>query len=72
MHGFPHQFPIAWENAAKSIELGESGKLVLIFPNSMSTFLPSDFHLIVYFTTWEMHDFSHQFLIARENAATLR
>ena len=32
MHGFPHQFPIAWENAAKSIKLGELGRLVPIFP----------------------------------------
>ena len=31
IHGFPHQFPIAWENAAKSIKLGECGKLVTIF-----------------------------------------
>ena len=31
IHGLPHQFPIAWENAAKSIELGEPGKLVPIF-----------------------------------------
>ena len=31
MHGFPHQLPISCENAAKSIELGEPGKLVLIF-----------------------------------------
>ena len=35
----------------------------------MGTFLPSDSHLMVYFTTWEMHGFSHQFLIALENAA---
>ena len=32
IHGFPLQFPIAWENAAKSIELGEPMKLVPIFP----------------------------------------
>ena len=31
MHGFPHQFPIAWENAVKSIKLGETRKLVPIF-----------------------------------------
>ena len=30
MHGFPDQFPIAWESAAKSIKLGEPGKLVPI------------------------------------------
>ena len=31
IHGFPHQFPIACENAVKSIELGEPRKLVPIF-----------------------------------------
>ena len=31
MHDFPHQFPIAWKNAVKSIKFGEPGKLVPIF-----------------------------------------
>ena len=31
MHEFPVQFPIAWENGMKSIELGEPRKLVPIF-----------------------------------------
>ena len=31
MRGFPLRFPIAWENAVKSIELGEPRKLVPIF-----------------------------------------
>ena len=31
IHGFPLQFPIAWEHAMKSIELEEPRKLVLIF-----------------------------------------
>ena len=31
VHGFSHQFPTVWENAVKSIELGESTKLVPIF-----------------------------------------
>ena len=69
MHGFPHQFPVAWKNAVKSIKLGETRKLVPIFSLSMNTFLPSDYHLMVYFPIWEMHGFFHQFLIARENAA---
>ena len=30
IHGFPNPFSIAWENTAKSIELGEPGKLVPI------------------------------------------
>ena len=31
IRGFPHQFPIAWENAAKSIKLEEPRKFVPIF-----------------------------------------
>ena len=31
IHGFSNQFPIALENAVKSINLGEPGKLVPIF-----------------------------------------
>ena len=31
LHGFSHQFPIAWENPAKSIGLGEPKKLAPIF-----------------------------------------
>ena len=66
--GFPHQFPIAWENAEKSIEMGGPRKLVPIFPWGMDTFLPSDSRLMVYFTIMEMHGFSHEFLIAHKNA----
>ena len=35
----------------------------------IGTFLPSDSHLMVYFTTSEMHGFSNLFLITQENAA---
>ena len=67
---FPHQFPVAWESAVKYIELEEPGKLVPIFsPKGWVHFFPSDSHLMVYFTTWETHGFSHQFLIAQKNAA---
>ena len=31
MHGLPHQSLIAWENTAKSLELGEPGKLLPSF-----------------------------------------
>ena len=77
IHEFPQQFPIALENAAKPIELGKPGKLlpILCYPianhfvsQSMDIFLPSDSHPMVMFITLEMHGFSHQFLIARENA----
>ena len=47
---------------------GESGKLVIIISYSMGTFFPFDSHPMVYFIIWEMHGFSHQFLIVRENA----
>ena len=38
MHGFPHHFLIAWENAAKSIELGAPGILVPIFSQKYEYF----------------------------------
>ena len=38
IHGFPHQFPVAWENAVKSIELGEPRKLVPIFSLTYGNF----------------------------------
>ena len=48
---------------------GRLGNWYPFFPQSMGTFLPLNSHLMVYFTTWEMYGFSHQFLIAQENAA---
>ena len=54
----------------KCSEIHRIGKLIPIsFPKNMGTFIPSDSHLMVHFTIWEIHGFSHQFLIARENAA---
>ena len=61
---FPHQFPIALENAAKSIELREPGKLVPILSPKYGHFFPSDSHPMVSPTPWKMHGFSHQFPIA--------
>ena len=61
---FPHQFPIALENAAKSIELREPGKLVPILSPKYGYFFPSDSHPMVSPTPWKMHSFSHQFSIA--------
>ena len=37
-------------------------------PQNMGTFLSSDSCLMIYFTTWETHNFPHQFLIVRENS----
>ena len=48
---------------------GRLGNWYPFFPQSVGTFLPLNSHLMVYFTTWEMYGFSHQFLIAQENAA---
>ena len=69
LHGFPHQFPIAWKIQRNPSAWESLRNWHPFFPWRMDTFLPSDFHLMVYFTTWEMHGFSHQFLIAQENAA---
>ena len=54
----------------KIYRIGRAWKISThFFHQSMGIFFPSDFHLMVKFTTWEMHGFSHQFLIAQENAA---
>ena len=42
IHGFPHQYLIAWENGTKPIEMGEPGKLV----PKIGTFLPLDTHVV--------------------------
>ena len=69
IHGFPHQFSIAWENETKSFELVEPRKLVPIFSLAYGLFSSITFpsYDILYYmvNAW----FSHQFLIARENAA---
>ena len=56
---FPHQFPIALENAVKSIELREPGKLVPILSPKYGYFFPSDSHPMVSPTPWKVHGFSH-------------
>ena len=61
IYGFPLQFPIAQENAGKSIELGEPRKLVPVFSLNYGCFSSIRFPFMVYFvTTGEMHGFSHQ------------
>ena len=69
IHGFYRQLPIAWENAAKSIELGGPGKLQPIFSATYGYFFPIRFPSYDFLTTWEMHGFSHQLLMAWEYAA---
>ena len=52
---------MAWENAVKSIELGEPRKLIIIFSLTYGYFSSIRFPFMVYFvTTWEMHGFPHQ------------
>ena len=61
---FPHQFPIALENAAKSIELRVPGKLAPILSPKYGYFFPPDSHPMVSPAPWKMHGFSHQFSIS--------
>ena len=69
MHGFSYQFSMARKNTNKKPSYGENlGNWYSLFSHSMGTFFPSDFHPVVCFITWEMHGFSHQFPLARENA----
>ena len=65
-----------WVSPSVSCSMGKCseihrGNWYPFFPWRMDTFRPSESHLLVYFTTWEMHGFSQQFLITRENVAKL-
>ena len=64
--GPPHQFSIAWEYAAKSIELRKPGKLVPIFSATYFNF--SSIRFPSYGILYQMgrYGFFHQFLIARK------
>ena len=67
MDGFLHEFPIARENVTKPS--GKPGKLwYSYFSHSMGAFLQPDSHPVIYFITWEMLKFPHEFPIALENA----
>ena len=68
MLGFSHQFSIAWENATKPIAWGEPGKLVVILFPQYGQFFPIRFPSYGILHHLEMHGFSHQFPIVRENA----
>ena len=74
MHGAPHQYPIALENAAKHILWGDSGTLVPILLSKYPWFSPwlssTRFPFCdILFIAWEMYYFFNQFLIVRENVA---
>ena len=53
------------QNPSNEVNLGN---WYSYFFHSMGDFFPSDSHPTVYFIIWEMHGFSHQVLIVRENA----
>ena len=69
MHGFPNQFPIERGNATEPIVWGNLGNWYWYFSQSMGPYFPLNFHFMVYFIIWEMHVFSHQFLITCEKTA---
>ena len=46
------------------------GNWLPYFFHKIGEFFSLDFHPVVYFLIWEMHDFSHQFLIALERTGT--
>ena len=49
MYGFFNQFPIAWENPAKTVEWAKPGKLAPILFPQYGCFFPLDSHPVVYF-----------------------
>ena len=55
------QYSIAWEYVAKPILWGESGKLIAILSHSISSFLPSDLHLMYAFLHKKSIAFSIKF-----------
>ena len=65
VYEFFNQFPIAWENAAKPIRGRHLGLRYPYFFHSTS--LPSEFQPMVFYITWEIIGFSHQFPIAWKN-----
>ena len=69
MRGFSHQFVIAREYATKPIVWRSLENWYSYFFHGMGTFFSSDFHAMVCFITWEMHEVSYQFPIARESAS---
>ena len=66
--GFPINFP-QYGKMQQNPWYGESlGNWYSYFSHSMGAIFQSDSHPMVYLIIREMHGFSHQFLIVRENA----
>ena len=62
--GFPINFPWSGKMQQNSWYKENLGNWYSHFSHSADAFFPSDSHPMVYFITWEIHGFSHQFLIA--------
>ena len=66
---FPINSPL-YKKMQQSSSYGENlGKWCSYFSHIMGAFFPLDSHFMVYFITWEMHVFSHWFLITWEKTA---
>ena len=63
---FPINFPHTMGKCNKTHRMGRDWEIDY---HSMGFFFPLDFHFMVYFIIWEMHGFSHQFLITWEKTA---
>ena len=67
--GFPINFP-HYGNMQQNRLYGEKlGNWYSYFSHSMDAIFPLDSHFMVYFITWQMHVFSHQFPITGEKTA---
>ena len=72
--GILHHMKNAWASPSISHSTGKSnnthrmrenlGNWYSYFSHSMGAFFPLDSHPMVYFITWEMHGFLHQFPLA--------
>ena len=65
--GFPLNFPQYGKMQQNPWYGGKSGKLILILFRQDRCFFQLDSYLMVYFSVWEMHEFSHKFPTLREN-----
>ena len=69
VHGFSHQF-LLYEKMQQNPSYGEDlGNWYSCFSYSIGAFLQSDSHPVIYFITWEMLRYPHQFPIALEYSA---
>ena len=67
--GFPISFPQYRKMQQNPSSRENLGNWYSYFSHSIDAVFPLDSHFMVYFITWEVHVFSHQFPITRENTA---